>query len=80
MKNLQEIIIPRYALQEIIKALPLFGSMNCTSLFDEMSLQFVGENIIFKTRLIEGKFPNCDPNHSQKNLIAKFNLKHARKS
>ena len=59
-EELQEIIIPRYALQEIIKTLPLFGS-ELQIVFDEMSLQFIGENIIFKTRLIDGKFPNCDP-------------------
>ena len=59
-EKLQEVIVPRYALQEIIRALPLFGS-ELVIMFNETSLQFMGENIIFKTRLIDGRFPNCDP-------------------
>ena len=53
-------IIPRKALIEVRRTADLFGkTVNIT--FDSRVMQFSGENISFKTRLIEGKFPNCDP-------------------
>jgi len=56
----QEVIIPRKALTEVRRAADLFGkTVNIT--FDSRIMQFSGGQISFKTRLIEGKFPNCDP-------------------
>jgi DNA polymerase-3 subunit beta len=56
----QEVIIPRKALTEVRRAADLFGkTVNIT--FDSRVMQFSGGQISFKTRLIEGKFPNCDP-------------------
>ena len=56
----QEVIIPRKALTEVRRAADLFGKkVNIT--FDSRVMQFSGGQISFKTRLIEGKFPNCDP-------------------
>ena len=56
----KEVIIPRKALTEVRRVADLFGeSVNIT--FDDRVMQFSGEKITFKTRLIEGKFPNCDP-------------------
>ena len=56
----QEVIIPRKALTEVRRAADLFGkTVNIT--FDSRVMQFSGGHISFKTRLIEGKFPNCDP-------------------
>ena len=55
-----EIILPRKALMEIRKVCELMGEMVDIT-FDERVAQFSGNRIHFKTRLIEGKFPNCDP-------------------
>ena len=55
-----EIILPRKALMEIRKVCDLMGEM-VDFTFDERVAQFSGNRIHFKTRLIEGKFPNCDP-------------------
>ena len=55
-----EIILPRKALMEIRKVCELMGEMVGIT-FDERVAQFSGNRIHFKTRLIEGKFPNCDP-------------------
>ena len=55
-----EIILPRKALMEIRKVCDLMGEMVDIT-FDERVAQFSGNRIHFKTRLIEGKFPNCDP-------------------
>ena len=56
----QEVIVPRKALTEVRRAADLFGQTLVIS-FDERVMQFTGGRISFKTRLIEGKFPNCDP-------------------
>jgi len=56
----QEVIVPRKALTEVRRAADLFGQTVLIS-FDERVMQFTGGRISFKTRLIEGKFPNCDP-------------------
>ena len=56
----QEVIVPRKALTEVRRAADLFGQTVVIS-FDERVMQFTGGKISFKTRLIEGKFPNCDP-------------------
>ena len=56
----QEVIVPRKALTEVRRAADLFGQTTEIS-FDERVMQFKGGRISFKTRLIEGKFPNCDP-------------------
>ena len=56
----QEVIVPRKALTEVRRAVDLFGQTVEIS-FDERVMQFTGGRISFKTRLIEGKFPNCDP-------------------
>jgi len=56
----QEIIVPRKALTEVRRAADFFGQTVVIS-FDERVMQFTGGRISFKTRLIEGKFPNCDP-------------------
>ena len=56
----QEVIVPRKALTEVRRAADLFGQTVVIS-FDERVMQFKGGRISFKTRLIEGKFPNCDP-------------------
>ena len=56
----QEVIVPRKALTEVRRAAYLFGQTVVIS-FDERVMQFTGGRISFKTRLIEGKFPNCDP-------------------
>ncbi|MGK5090484.1 DNA polymerase III subunit beta [Deltaproteobacteria bacterium TL4] len=56
----KEVIIPRKALAEVRKAIELFDE-DIEISFDDRTLQFTGANISFKTRLIEGKFPNCDP-------------------
>jgi DNA polymerase-3 subunit beta len=56
----QEVIIPRKALTEVRRTADLFGQTVVIS-FDERVMQFTGGRISFKTRLIEGKFPNCDP-------------------
>ena len=59
-KEVSEIILPRKALIEIRKVCDIMGEMVELS-FDERLAQFSGNMIHFKTRLIEGKFPNCDP-------------------
>ena len=59
-KEVQEIILPRKALIEVRKVCEMMGEMVELS-FDDRSAQFSGKLIHFKTRLIEGKFPNCDP-------------------
>jgi len=56
----QEVIVPRKALTEVRRTADLFGQTVVIS-FDERVMQFTGGKISFKTRLIEGKFPNCDP-------------------
>ena len=56
----QEVIVPKKALTEVRRAVDLFGHTVVIS-FDERVMQFTGGRISFKTRLIEGKFPNCDP-------------------
>jgi len=56
----KEVIIPRKALTEVRRTADLFGQTVVIS-FDERVMQFTGGRISFKTRLIEGKFPNCDP-------------------
>lgn len=60
MGDVEDVIIPRKALGEVRRSLELFGERVDVS-FDERVMQFSGENIVYKTRLIEGKFPNCDP-------------------
>jgi len=64
----QEVIVPRKALTEVRRTADLFGQTVVIS-FDERVMQFTGGRISFKTRLIEGKFPNCDP------IIPKDNTK-----
>lgn len=59
-KETQEVIIPRKALFEVRKAIDLFDDPLQIS-FSDRTLQFVSSKIAIKTRLIEGKFPNCDP-------------------
>jgi len=56
----KEVIVPRKALTEVRRTAALFGQRVVIS-FDERVMQFTGGRISFKTRLIEGKFPNCDP-------------------
>jgi DNA polymerase-3 subunit beta len=56
----KEVIVPRKALTEVRRTADLFGQTVVIS-FDERVMQFTGGRICFKTRLIEGKFPNCDP-------------------
>jgi len=56
----QEVIIPRKALIEVKRTADLFGK-NVNITFDSRVMQFSSEKICYKTRLIEGKFPNCDP-------------------
>jgi len=56
----KEVIVPRKALTEVRRTADLFGQTVVIS-FDERVMQFTGGRIRFKTRLIEGKFPNCDP-------------------
>jgi DNA polymerase-3 subunit beta len=56
----KEVIVPRKALTEVRRTADLFGQTVVIS-FDERVMQFTGGRISFKTRLIEGKFPNCDP-------------------
>ena len=56
----QEVIIPRKALIEVRRTADLFGKI-IEITFDSRVMQFSGGDISFKTRLIEGKFPNCDP-------------------
>lgn len=58
--EVSEVIIPRKALAEVRKALDLFQAPLEIS-FDERTLQFSSPSITLKTRLIEGRFPNCDP-------------------
>ena len=55
-----ELIIPRKALQEVSKAADLFIDPVEVS-FDDRTLQFFSSCFTIQTRLIEGKFPNCDP-------------------
>ena len=64
----KEVIVPRKALTEVRRTADLFGQTVVIS-FDERVMQFTGGRISFKTRLIEGKFPNCDP------IIPKDNTK-----
>ncbi len=59
-QQVQEVIIPRKALTEIRKVIELMGEKVEIS-FDERVAQFSSNRIHYKTRLIEGKFPNCDP-------------------
>lgn len=59
-EQVTEVIIPRKALQEVGKAIELFQDTLEVS-FDDRTLQFVSPLFSIKTRLIEGKFPNCDP-------------------
>jgi len=54
------VIVPRKALTEVRRTADLFGQTVVIS-FDDRVMQFTGGRISFKTRLIEGKFPNCDP-------------------
>jgi len=56
----QDVIIPRKALTEVRRAADLFAKTVVIT-FDERVMQFTSGRISFKTRLIEGKFPNCDP-------------------
>ena len=56
----KEVIVPRKALTEVRRTADLFGQTVVIS-FDERVMQFTGGRISFKTRLIEGNFPNCDP-------------------
>ena len=64
----QEVIVPRKVLTEVRRVADLFGQKVVIS-FNERVMQFTGRRISFKTRLIEGKFPNCDP------IIPKDNTK-----
>ena len=59
-EQIAEIILPRKSLTEIRKVCELMGEM-VELTFNERMAQFSGNLINFKTRLIEGKFPNCDP-------------------
>ncbi len=59
-ENVFEVIIPRKALQEVSKAADLFIDPVEVS-FDDRTLQFFSSCFTIQTRLIEGKFPNCDP-------------------
>tara|TARA_Y100001970_G_C14236679_1_gene862259 strand:+ start:1343 stop:2464 length:1122 start_codon:yes stop_codon:yes gene_type:complete len=56
----QEVIVPRKALVEVRRTADFFGEMVDVS-FDSRVMQFSGKDLTYKTRLIEGKFPNCDP-------------------
>jgi len=56
----KEVIIPRKALAEVRRTADIFGKKVNIS-FDSRVMQFSGGDITYKTRLIEGKFPNCDP-------------------
>ncbi len=56
----KEVIIPRKALTEVRRTADIFGKIVNIS-FDSRVMQFSGGDITYKTRLIEGKFPNCDP-------------------
>lgn len=58
--EVSEVIIPRKALQEVSKAIDLFKDSLEIS-FNDRTLQFISPLFTIKTRLIEGKFPNCDP-------------------
>ena len=58
--QVQEVIIPRKALSEVRRSVELFGDTVQVS-FDDRVMQFMGNDLAYKTRLIEGKFPNCDP-------------------
>lgn len=58
--KISEVIIPRKALQEVSKAVELFNE-RVEITFDDRTLQFISPHFTVKTRLIEGKFPNCDP-------------------
>ena len=75
-----EIILPRKALMEIRKVCELMGEIVDIT-FDERVAQFSGNRIHFKTRLIEGKFPNCDPiipkDNERKSTIHRENLIHS---
>ena len=55
-----ELIIPRKALLEVMKAVDLFQDPIEIS-FDDRTIQFRGSHFKISSRLIEGKFPNCDP-------------------
>lgn len=71
-----EAIIPRKSLLELLKSEELFGNF-IEIQFDERVMQFVGGQIIIKTRLIEGKFPNCDPIIPKDNsLLLEVNREH----
>ena len=58
--QVQDAIIPRKTLSEVSRSAELFGDTVQVS-FDDRVMQFMGNNLTYKTRLIEGKFPNCDP-------------------
>ncbi len=59
-ESTSEVIIPRKALQEVTRAVDLLKDTLELS-FNDRTLQFVSPLLTLKTRLIEGKFPNCDP-------------------
>jgi DNA polymerase-3 subunit beta len=42
------------------RSVELFGDTVQVS-FNDRVMQFMGNDLAYKTRLIEGKFPNCDP-------------------
>lgn len=64
----QEVIVPRKVLTEVRRVADLFGQKVVIS-FNERVMQFTGSRISFKTRLIEGKFPNCDPIIPKDNIM-----------
>jgi len=64
----QEVIIPKKTLTEVRRVADLFGK-TVRITFDGRVMQFTGGMISFKTRLIEGKFPNCDPIIPQNNTL-----------
>ena len=59
-ENVSEIIIPRKALLEVMKAEDKFQDPIEIS-FDDRTIQFRASHFTIESRLIEGKFPNCDP-------------------
>ncbi len=67
----KEVIVPRKALTEVRRVADLFGE-NVNITFNDRVMQFAGGEIIFKTRLIEGKFPNCDPIIPKDNTLEMF--------
>ncbi len=60
MGDVEDVIIPRKALNEVRRSADLFGEQVQVS-FDERVMQFSGESIVYKASLIVGNLPKCDP-------------------